>query len=147
MIDKIQDMRIKTLQAESKAAEMTERNQHLEKLLEIKKKEINQLNEECAKIEKTMAVREQAWREQDSQRIKKFFAAKLKEEDQQRAIAQRRGARPQAKADMSAASPVPTFGDDDHRPKSAAETFKDAEISRLQDACAKLQDRVNELVG
>lgn len=63
MIDKIQDMRIKTLQAESKAAEMTEKNQHLEKLLDIKKKEINQLNEECAKIEKTMAVREQNWRE------------------------------------------------------------------------------------
>lgn len=58
MIEKIQDMRIKTLQAESKASEMTEKNQYLEKMLEIKKKEINQLNEECAKIEKTMAVRE-----------------------------------------------------------------------------------------
>lgn len=40
------------------------------------------MNEECAKIEKTMAVREQNWRERDSERIKKFFAAKLKEEDQ-----------------------------------------------------------------
>ena len=51
-------MRIKTLQAESKASEMSEKNDHLEKMLEIKKKEINTLNEECAKIEKTMAVRE-----------------------------------------------------------------------------------------
>lgn len=93
-----------------------------------------------------MAVREQNWREQDSQRIKKFFAAKLKEEDQQRAIAQRRGARAQPIQDI-VAQPVPTFGEDESRPKSAAETFKDAEISRLQEACAKLQDRVNELQG
>ena len=35
--------------------------------------------------------------------------------------------------------------DDDSRPKSAAETLKDAEIARLGEACAKLQDRVNEL--
>lgn len=82
MIDKIQDMRIKTLQAESKAAEMGEKNQHLEKLMDLKKKEITTLNEEFAKIEKTMAVREQTWRDRDSERIKKFFAAKLKEEDQ-----------------------------------------------------------------
>ena len=40
MIDKIQEMRIKTLQAESKSAEMTEKNQHLEKLLDLKMKEI-----------------------------------------------------------------------------------------------------------
>lgn len=107
MIDKIQEMRIKTLQAESKSAEMTEKNQHLEKLLEIKKKEITQVNEECAKIEKTMAVREQTWRERDSERIKKFFAAKLKEEEQQRAIAQRRGGRPQVQDIV--AQPLPTF--------------------------------------
>ena len=54
----------------------------MEKLLDIKKKEITTLNEEFAKIEKTMAVREQTWRDRDSERIKKFFAAKLKEEDQ-----------------------------------------------------------------
>lgn len=82
MIDKIQDMRIKTLKAESKSSEMAERNQHLEKLLDIKKKEASGLEEKFAKIERDLEVQKQQWRERDNERIKKFFAAKLKEEDQ-----------------------------------------------------------------
>ena len=34
---------------------------------------------------------------------------------------------------------------DDSRPKSAAETMKDQQIERLEEACAKLKDKVNEL--
>lgn len=59
MIDKIQDMRIKTLKAESKSSEMTERVQHLEKLLDIKKKEASSLEEKFAKIERDLEVQRQ----------------------------------------------------------------------------------------
>lgn len=144
MIDKIQDMRIKTLKAESKTSEMTERHQHLEKLLDIKKKEIAVLEEKYAKIERDLAVREQNWRERDSERIKKFFQAKLKEEEQQRAIGDhRRGVRPAA---SQGASGQPVEGLlDSSRPKTAAETVRDEEIARLQEQCAKLQDRCNVL--
>lgn len=69
---------------------MTERNAHLEKLLDIKKKEASALEEKFAKIERDLEVQKQQWRERDNERIKKFFAAKLKEEDQQREIERRR---------------------------------------------------------
>ena len=57
MIDKIQDMRIKTLKAESKTSEMTERNQHLEKLLDIKKKEASSLRRSSPRLRGTWKYR------------------------------------------------------------------------------------------
>ena len=49
--------------------------------------------EKFAKIERDLEVQKQQWRERDNERIKKFFAAKLKEEDQQRDIERKRAAR------------------------------------------------------
>ena len=152
MIDKIQEMRINTLKSESKTAEMTERTQHLEKLLDMKKTEIANLERKYAKIEKDYAVSKKEWRERDSERMRKFFEAKLKEEDQQKVIVDHRKG-------VKAGQPVTSTGrsgggggmgqssilSDGSRPKTAAEAIKDEEIEKLREQCAKLQDQCNEL--
>lgn len=79
--------------------------------------------------------------------MKTLFQAKLKEEEQQRAVADhRRGVRAGG-MDVSTGQPTQDLLDDSNRVKTAAETIKDEEIERLREQCAKLQDRCNALEG
>jgi hypothetical protein len=151
MIDKIQDMRVDTLKSESKTSEMVERTTHLEKLLDMKKNEIANLERKYAKIEKDFAVAKKEWRERDSERMRKFFEAKLKDEDQQKVIVDhRKGVKAGQPATSTHRSGTGNFGqtgilEDGSRPKTAAEALKDEQIEKLQDECARLQDRCNNL--
>lgn len=149
MIDKIQEMRVDTLKAESKTAEMVERTQHLEKLLDMKKNTITSLEKKYAKIEKDFAVAKKDWRERDNERMRKFFEAQLKEQDQAKIIGDhRKGVKAGQPMGSTARSGYgQSLLDDSQRPKTAAETIKDEEIEKLRDENARLLDKCNDLEG
>jgi len=88
-------MRIASMKAERKAAEAQEVQAHLEKLLQIKRKEISELEEKYAKIEKELTIKEQNWRKVDNERIKQWFQVKLREDKEKQIIGhQKAGLRP-----------------------------------------------------
>ena len=73
----LQQLRLQGLKADRKAQELEERERHASRLLSNRTKEVADLEQAVAKLEKDMHVKEERWRLADNDRLRLYFNQRL----------------------------------------------------------------------
>jgi len=77
MSSTVQKLRLSTRKAERRAEELGEREEYLSKLLSNRTREVTELEQTVAKLEKDLHVKEEEWRRADNDRMEAYFGQRL----------------------------------------------------------------------